>query len=69
MVMQDPANGREALIECDLDVAEGADILMVKPGKYFPKYCFAFPYLNFLNYSLRTFRHALFGCDLSLTAT
>ena len=30
---QDPANGREALIEAALDVAEGADILMVKPGK------------------------------------
>lgn len=29
---QDPANGREALIEAALDVAEGADILMVKPG-------------------------------------
>jgi porphobilinogen synthase len=31
---QDPANGREALIEAALDVAEGADILMVKPGNY-----------------------------------
>ena len=29
---QDPANGREALIEAALDVAEGADMLMVKPG-------------------------------------
>lgn len=29
---QDPANGREALVEAALDVAEGADILMVKPG-------------------------------------
>jgi len=29
---QDPANGREALIEASLDAAEGADILMVKPG-------------------------------------
>jgi porphobilinogen synthase len=29
---QDPANGREALIEAALDTAEGADILMVKPG-------------------------------------
>ena len=27
-----PANVREALIEADLDVAEGADILMVKPA-------------------------------------
>ena len=32
-----PANRREALIEADLDVAEGADILMVKP---------AIPYLD-----------------------
>ena len=28
----DPANGREALREAQLDVAEGADILMVKPA-------------------------------------
>merc|ERR1740133_619339 len=28
---QDPANGREALIEAGLDAAEGADMLMVKP--------------------------------------
>lgn len=33
----DPANGREALREIDLDVAEGADIIMVKP---------ALPYLD-----------------------
>jgi porphobilinogen synthase len=29
---QDPANGREALIEAALDAAEGADMMMVKPG-------------------------------------
>jgi len=29
---KDPANGREALREVDLDVEEGADILMVKPA-------------------------------------
>jgi porphobilinogen synthase len=29
---QDPANGREALREIALDVAEGADIVMVKPA-------------------------------------
>ena len=28
----DPANGREAILECQLDESEGADILMVKPG-------------------------------------
>jgi porphobilinogen synthase len=33
----DPANAREALRECELDVAEGADALMVKP---------ALPYLD-----------------------
>lgn len=33
----DPANGREAMREIDLDVAEGADIVMVKP---------AMPYLD-----------------------
>jgi porphobilinogen synthase len=29
---QDPANAREALREADLDLAEGADIVMVKPA-------------------------------------
>jgi porphobilinogen synthase len=33
----DPANVREALRECDQDVAEGADVLMIKP---------ALPYLD-----------------------
>lgn len=33
----DPANAREALVEVDLDVAEGADLVMVKP---------ALPYLD-----------------------
>jgi len=28
----DPANSNEALLEADLDLAEGADMLMVKPG-------------------------------------
>lgn len=28
----DPHNAREALLEAELDVQEGADILMVKPG-------------------------------------
>src|SRR5438067_12146441 len=35
----DPGNVREALRECELDVAEGADMLMVKP---------ALPYLDVL---------------------
>ncbi|GAA2099951.1 MULTISPECIES: porphobilinogen synthase [Brevibacterium] len=29
---QDPGNGREALRELELDLAEGADIVMIKPG-------------------------------------
>ena len=29
---QDPANGREAMRELSLDLAEGADVVMVKPG-------------------------------------
>ena len=29
---QDPANGREAMAEIELDIAEGADIIMVKPA-------------------------------------
>ncbi|MBD0347510.1 MAG: porphobilinogen synthase [Thermoleophilia bacterium] len=28
----DPGNAREALRECELDVAEGADVLMIKPA-------------------------------------
>jgi len=35
----DPANGREALREIEADIAEGADIVMVKP---------ALPYLDVL---------------------
>lgn len=29
---QDPSNGRECLIEANLDESEGADVLLVKPG-------------------------------------
>ena len=29
---QDPGNSEEALREADLDIAEGADMLMIKPG-------------------------------------
>jgi porphobilinogen synthase len=42
----DPANAREALKEVALDVAEGADILMVKP---------ALPYLDVLNAVRRSY--------------
>jgi porphobilinogen synthase len=37
----DPRNVREALRECELDLAEGADVLMVKP---------ALPYLDVIRY-------------------
>jgi porphobilinogen synthase len=48
----DPANVREALRECELDVDEGADVLMVKP---------ALPYLDVI----RAVRHEF---DLPLAA-
>ena len=34
---QDPRNGREALAEVALDVAEGADMVMVKPAARLPR--------------------------------
>lgn len=34
----DPANGREALRECEADIEEGADIIMVKPGTCLSRY-------------------------------
>ena len=48
----DPANAREALREVDLDIAEGADIVMVKP---------AMPYLDIL-------RQIRDNCDLPIAA-
>jgi len=42
----DPANAREALREIELDVAEGADIIMVKP---------ALPYLDVIRMARDTF--------------
>jgi porphobilinogen synthase len=48
----DPANVREALRECELDIDEGADVLMVKP---------ALPYLDVI----RAVRHEF---DLPLAA-
>jgi porphobilinogen synthase len=52
-----PANGAEALRECALDVAEGADILMVKPGM---------PYLDIVHrvkqeFALPTFVYQVSG--------
>ena len=53
----DPANGEEALRECALDVAEGADMLMIKPGM---------PYLDVLwrvkeAFGLPTFAYQVSG--------
>lgn len=53
----DPANGDEALVEAELDVAEGADMLMVKPG---------LPYLDVIyrlkeRFKLPTFAYQVSG--------
>jgi porphobilinogen synthase len=52
----DPANVREALRECEQDVAEGADILMVKP---------AFPYLVVIRAVRERFDHPLAAYNVS----
>jgi porphobilinogen synthase len=52
----DPANGREALRECELDVEEGADLLMVKP---------AMPYLDVLAEMRQRFDHPLVAYQVS----
>lgn len=46
----DPANGREALREMEADIAEGADILMVKPG---------LPYLDVLKEASQRFDYPM----------
>ena len=52
----DPANLREALREMALDVAEGADMLMVKPG---------LPYLDVIREAAREFRLPVFAYQVS----
>jgi porphobilinogen synthase len=52
----DPANAEEALREAALDVAEGADMLMVKPG---------LPYLDILSALKREFRMPTFAYQVS----
>src|SRR5262245_8653340 len=52
----DPANGDEALRECALDVSEGADMLMVKPG---------LPYLDILHRVKRAFALPTFAYQVS----
>jgi porphobilinogen synthase len=52
----DPANSVEALREVALDVAEGADMVMVKPG---------LPYLDIVAAVRREFRLPVFGYQVS----
>ncbi len=52
----DPANGREAIREVELDVEEGADALMVKP---------ALPYLDILSEMRQLFDHPLAAYHVS----
>ena len=52
----DPANVREALRECEQDVAEGADILMVKP---------ALPYLDVIRAVRERFDHPVAAYNVS----
>jgi porphobilinogen synthase len=52
----DPANGDEALREAELDIAEGADMIMVKPG---------LPYLDIVQRIKQTFRVPTFAYQVS----
>jgi len=52
----DPANGDEALRECALDVAEGADMLMVKP---------CLPYLDVLHRVKQSFKMPTYAYQVS----
>jgi porphobilinogen synthase len=52
----DPANVREALRECEQDVAEGADVLMIKP---------ALPYLDVLRAARERFELPLAAYNVS----
>ena len=52
----DPANGREALREVRLDVEQGADVLMVKPG---------LPYLDVVNTVRREFDRPVAAYNVS----
>src|SRR5438128_4286977 len=52
----DSANGDEALREAELDIAEGADMIMVKPGM---------PYLDIVQRIKQTFRVPTFAYQVS----
>jgi porphobilinogen synthase len=52
----DPANVREALRECELDIAEGADAILIKP---------ALPYLDVIRAAREAFRVPLAAYNVS----
>lgn len=52
----DPANSREALCEVELDIAEGADMVMVKPGM---------PYLDIVHAVATNFNVPVFAYQVS----
>jgi porphobilinogen synthase len=52
----DPPNVREALRECELDLAEGADAIMIKP---------ALPYLDVIRVARERFDAPLFAYNVS----
>jgi porphobilinogen synthase len=52
----DPANVREALRECELDIAEGADVIMIKP---------ALPYLDVIRAARERFDLPLAAYNVS----
>jgi porphobilinogen synthase len=52
----DPANAREALRECALDVEEGADVIMIKP---------ALPYLDLVAAARARFDHPIAAYSVS----
>jgi porphobilinogen synthase len=52
----DPANVREALRECEIDLAEGADAIMIKP---------ALPYLDVIRAARDTFQAPLAAYNVS----
>jgi porphobilinogen synthase len=52
----DPANAREALHEVELDIEQGADMVMIKP---------ALPYLDIIRQTRDTFRHPVAAYNVS----
>lgn len=52
----DPANGREAMLEIQEDIDEGADIVMIKP---------ALPYLDIIKMARNKFNHTIAAYSVS----